>query len=183
MRLRAHRRNLVVWSTSNTAAGRYSFPTLTRVARTKRIRRCIHTGLLLTIVGARALRPRWPLLVGVVLTAAGIALRSSMWGAILLPGLMFLLSAPLIPVSSNADRRQRSRLERELAAYSTLAARCDLEAVLDRYPDSETHEIRDILASQATAARNSEGIPGTGGQSLIGLPGASKPTALTTSAG
>jgi hypothetical protein len=175
MRLRAHRRNLVVWSTSVTTVGRYGFPALTRVARTKRIRRCIHTGLLLTIVGlmglARALRPRWPLLVGVLLTVAGIVLRSSMWGAVLLPGLMLVLSAPLFPAGSDADRRQRSQLERELAAYSTRAERCDLEAVLDRYPDGDTHEIRDILASQATAACNGEGIPGTRGQSLIGLGG------------
>ncbi len=164
MRLRAHRRNLVVWSTSFGSAGRYSAPTLTRVTRTKRIRRCIRTGLLLTIVGlmglARALRPRWPLLVGVVLTVAGITLRSSVWGAVLLPGLMFLLSAPLIPASPDAGRRERSQLERELAAYSTLAQRCDLEAALDRYPDSDTHELRDILASQAMAAYD-KGIPGT----------------------
>jgi hypothetical protein len=165
MRLRAHRRNLVVWSTSAGSAGRYGALRLTQPARAKRIRRGIRTGVLLTVIGlvnlAHAVRPRWPLLAGVVLTAAGATLRGSAWGVVLLlPGLLFLLSAPLIPASPDADRRRRSQLERELAAYSTLAQRCDLEATLDRYPDSDTCEIRDILASQATTADN-KGIPGT----------------------
>ena len=165
MRLRAHRRNLVVWSTSVGSAGRFGAPRLTQLTRTKRIRRRIRTGVLLTVIGlvnlARAVRPRWPLLAGVVLTAVGVTLRGSAWGAVLLlPGLMFLLSAPLIPASPDAGRRRRSQLERELAAYSTLAQRCDLEATLDRYPDSVTCEIRDILASQATTA-DYKGIPGT----------------------
>jgi hypothetical protein len=43
-------------------------------------------------------------------------------------------------------------LERELAAYSTPAQRCDLAATFDRYPDSITLELRDILARQASAA-------------------------------
>lgn len=46
---------------------------------------------------------------------------------------------------------QRCQLERELAAYSTPAQRCDLEATFDRYPDSITYELRDILARQAIA--------------------------------
>ena len=45
-----------------------------------------------------------------------------------------------------------SRLERELAGYSTPADRSDLEAILDRYPDDVTRELRDILASQAMTA-------------------------------
>ena len=48
--------------------------------------------------------------------------------------------------------QQRCQLERELAAYSTPAQRCDLEATFDRYPDSITFELRDILARQASAA-------------------------------
>lgn len=164
MRLRTHRRNLVVWSTSAGSAGRYGAPRLTQLTRTKRIRRRIRTGVLLTLSGlinlAHAVRRRWPLLAGVVLTVVGVTLRGSAWGAVLLlPGLLFLLSAPLIPASPDAGSR-RSQLERELAAYSTLAQRCDLEATLDRYPDSVTCEIRDILASQATTADN-KGIPGT----------------------
>ena len=66
-----------------------------------------------------------------------------------------------IPVSSDADRKRRSELERELAAYSTPAQRCDLEATLDHYPDDITYELRDILASQAMAARHNP-IPGAG---------------------
>lgn len=166
MRLRAHRRNLVVWSTSAGPAGRYSALGLTQLTRARRIRRHIRIGVLLTVIGvvnlARVARPRWPLLAGVVLTVAGVMLRGSAWGAVLLPGLMFLLSAPLIPASPAADRRRRSQLERELAAYTTPAQRCDLEATLDRYPDSVTDELRDILASQAMAA-DDKGIPGTRG--------------------
>ena len=48
--------------------------------------------------------------------------------------------------------QRRCELERELAAYSTPAQRCDLAATFDRYPDSITHELRDILARQASAA-------------------------------
>jgi hypothetical protein len=50
--------------------------------------------------------------------------------------------------------KQRSELERELAAYSTPAQRSDLHALLDRYPDDITYELRDILAGQAMAANN-----------------------------
>ncbi len=111
---------------------------------------------------AHGVRPRWQLLLaGGVLTVVGIMLRSGAGGVVLLPGLLFLLSAPLIPAIPEADRRWRSELERELAAYSTPAQRRDLEATLDQYPDSVTHELRDILASQAMAACGN-GIPGTG---------------------
>ena len=59
MRLRPHRRNLVVWSSS----GRYGAQTFTRLARTGRIRRCIRTGALLTVIGlmrlGRAEGTRW----------------------------------------------------------------------------------------------------------------------------
>jgi hypothetical protein len=66
MRLRSHRRNLVVWSQSAGSVGRYSAPPFTR---TSRFRRWTRTGALLTIVGlmplARAVRARWrPLLAG-----------------------------------------------------------------------------------------------------------------------
>lgn len=166
MRLRAHRRNVVLWSLSVGPADRYGAPRLTRLARPRRIRRCIRTGALLTIIGlmrlARAVRPRWrPLLAGGMLTAAGLALRSGAWSALVLPGLLFLWSALLIPGGSDADRKRRFDLERELAGYSTPAQRRDLEATLDRYPDSVTDELRDILGSQAMAACNN-GIPGAG---------------------
>lgn len=164
MRLRAHRRNLVVWSPSVGPADRYGAPRLTRLAGTKRIRRCIRTGVLLTAIGlmrlARGVRLRWrPLLAGGVLTVVGVMLRGGLWGVVVLPGLWFLLYALLIPASPDADRKRRSELKRELAVYSTPTQRCDLEATLDQYPDSVTYELRDILASQALAARNN-GIPG-----------------------
>ena len=55
-------------------------------------------------------------------------------------------------------RARRRGLERELAAYCTPAQRNDLEATLDRYPDSATRELRDILAGQAmTAGRGRAG--------------------------
>lgn len=168
MTLRAHRRNLVVWSRSVGPADRYGTPRLTRLTHTGRIHRGIRTAALLTVIGlmhlARAVRPRWrPLLAGGVLTVAGVILRSSIWGAVLMPGLLFLFSALLIPVGRDGDRRRRSELERELAVYSTAAQRSDLEATLDRYPDSLTAELRAILASRATATCNN-GIPGTGDQ-------------------
>jgi hypothetical protein len=88
-------------------------------------------------------------------------LRDGAWSAVSLPGLLFLWSALFIPASPDADRRRRAELERELAGYSTPAQRCDLAAILDRYPDSVTYELREILASQAMAACNDR-IPGAG---------------------
>ena len=166
MRLRAHRRNLAVSSPSVGPADRYGALGLTRPARTRRIRRCLRTGALLTVIGlmrlARGARPRWrPLLAGTVLTVAGVMLRSGAWGAVLLPGLWFFVYALLIPARSDAGRKRRSELERELAGYSTPAQRWDLEATLDRYPDDITYELRDILASQTLAACHSR-IPGAG---------------------
>ncbi len=166
MRLRAHRRNVVVWSQSAGPEGRYGTAGLSRPGQAGPIRRCFRTGVLLTVIGlrgvARAVRPRWrPLLAGVVLTVAGVVLRGSPAGIILVPGLLFLFSVPLIEASLDADRIRHGELARELAAYSTPDQRCDLEATLDRYPDAITRELRDILASQQTAACHNQ-IPGTG---------------------
>lgn len=164
--LRAHRRTLVVWSTSVRPAGRYSVLRLARPARAGRIRRCARICTILMLTGlirlARVVRPRWrPLLAGVVLTVTGVSLRGSVWGVVLVPGLLCLWSALLIPGSPDADRKRRCELERELAEYRTPAQRSDLETILNQYPDDVTQEIRDILASQAMAA-HSNGIPGTG---------------------
>ena len=79
-------------------------------------------------------------------------MRTGQGGVLLLPGMLLLLHALLIPGGPDEDRR---RLERELGEYSTPAQRRDLEAILDRYPDGITAELRDILGRQdATADRN-----------------------------
>ena len=63
MRLRRHRRNLVVWSQSAGSVGRYGAPRFTAPSRTRRIRRFLRTGVLLTIVNLMPLaigaRARW----------------------------------------------------------------------------------------------------------------------------
>ena len=122
MRLRAHRRNLVVWSPSVGSADRYGAPRLARLARTRRIHWWIRTGALLMIIGlirlARAVRPRWrPLLAGGVLTGFGVV-AAVVWGLVLLPGLLFLVSAALIPARPKTDRAQRAEVEHELGVFS-----------------------------------------------------------------
>jgi hypothetical protein len=167
MRLRRHRRNLVVWSQSAGLVGRYGAPRFAALSRTRRTRRFLRTGVLLTIlslmplaIGARA---RWRMVLpGVVLTVVGVVCRGDPVGVVLLPGLLLLFSAPLFPASSKMDRSRLSELERELAGYATPAERCDVEAMLDRYPDDETNELRVILARQAMATHNNR-IPGAGG--------------------
>jgi len=44
-----------------------------------------------------------------------------------------------------------AQLERELASYRTDEDLNDLHAILDRYPDSETADIRHILATQRSS--------------------------------
>lgn len=121
MRVRAHRRSLLMRSPSAGSAVRDGAPKLTRP---RRIRRWIRIGVLLTVIGlmrlARAVRPCWvPLLAGGVLTAAGVT-ASGAWGTILLPGVLLLLFAPLIPA---APKARRPGVERELAVFSHPAQR------------------------------------------------------------
>jgi hypothetical protein len=121
-------------------------------------------GTLLTLIGLLRLRcvarrPWGPLLAGVALTTAGIVLRSGPGSLVLLPGLLFLLDALLVPASPKEDRVRLAELQRELGEYSTSAQRADLEATLDRYPDGVTHELRDILARQAMAGWGNQ-LPG-----------------------
>jgi hypothetical protein len=155
MRLRAHRRGLVVWSStaSPVVTGRSRRVSARRGRRVSGARRTVRTGTTLTILGllwlARVIRPRWqPLLTGVACTIAGTFLRSGSWGAILLPGLLLLAYSLFVPAAPNKDRR---RLADELGAYSTRAQRHDLEATLDQYPDSVTTELREILARKPYA--------------------------------
>jgi hypothetical protein len=122
MKLPAHRRNLVVWSPSVGSADRYGTPRVTRLARTRRIRRWIHTGALLMIIGvmrlARAARPRWlPLLAGGVLTGFGVV-AAVVWGLVLLPGPLFLVSASLVSATPKTRRAQRAEVEHELGVFS-----------------------------------------------------------------
>jgi hypothetical protein len=153
------RRNVVLWRQSAGRVGRHG---AWRVTRTRGIPRWIRTGALLTVVGLVALARgvwarRWLLLAGVVLMVVGLLLRGGAAAAFRLPGLMLLLSSPLIAAPSKARRQ----LERELAAYCTPAERCDLEATLDQYPDDVTRELREILAQQAMAAHHDR-IPAFG---------------------
>jgi hypothetical protein len=157
MRLLPHRRTLVVFSSSVDRVDRYSALQYKRSADTGRLRRLIRIGMLLTVI---AVRPRWrPLLVATVCTVVGVIERQGAAGVLVVPGMLYLWQTLLTPGDTDADRMRRAQLKRELAAYSTPAQRCDLEAILDRYPDGVTDEIRDILASQAVASHNS-GIPG-----------------------
>jgi hypothetical protein len=51
-------------------------------------------------------------------------------------------------VLRRANRRRRRQLQAELATYTTQSDINDLCGLLDTYPDSQTQEIRDILADQ-----------------------------------
>jgi len=153
------RRNLVLWSQIKGAPRRYRTEP---VARGRRTRTWICRGGLLILIGLMALSrfvlARWRLiLAGAVLTVAGAVLGGGPGSPFLLPGLMLLLSAPMLPGHSQA----RAKLERDLAAYSTPAERRDLEATLDQYPSHITRDLREILASQATADPRSQ-IPSLG---------------------
>lgn len=165
MALRA-RRTVVVWRSSRGLAGRHSLTALPRPASTRRLRRLLRTSGLLTAVGlirlGHALRLRWlPLLAGGALTATGILLNDGAGALAFLAGFLFLFAAPVMHVSPPADRDRRLALERELADYSTPAERRDLEAILDRYSDGDTSELRDILTRQATATDDNR-VPGIG---------------------
>jgi hypothetical protein len=155
-----------MWIPSAGSAHRYGTPVVSRRGRSRPIRRCIRIGALLTVIGlvrlAHAVRPRWrPLLAGGVLTVAGVMLRSGAAGLVFIPGVLFLLYAPLIDARPDEGPKRRSELRRELAGYATPSQRRDLEATLDRYPDRVTYELRDILARQAVAVRNNR-LPGAG---------------------
>ena len=51
--------------------------------------------------------------------------------------------------AEGAERRRGPNLADELAGYTTPQELADIGAMLERYPDEETEEIRDILSAQA----------------------------------
>ena len=164
MRLRPHRRNLVVWNQSADSAGRYNISPFTPFAVTRRIRAAARAAALLPVILLmqleRALQGRGRVvLAGAVLTVTGLVVRGGPGGMVLLPGMMFLLYAPFMPGNPDAGCKKRLKLKRELAAYTTSAQRRDLEATLDRYPDRTTGELRDILHHLAMTTYNNQ-IPG-----------------------
>jgi hypothetical protein len=70
-----------------------------------------------------AARPRWrPVLAGGVLTGFGVV-AAVVWGLVLLPGLLLLVSAALIPARPKTDRAQRAEVEHELGVFSHPAQR------------------------------------------------------------
>jgi hypothetical protein len=101
MRLRPHRRNLVVWSSSAVPVGRSGDLRGPRTARARRIRWWLRTWALLMIIGvlrlARTTRTRWEpvsILVGTLLMLVGFTLPAvAAWA--FLPGLLVLIVALL----------------------------------------------------------------------------------------
>jgi hypothetical protein len=158
MRLRPRRRSLVVLNSFPGRAGSRGAGNFTPPVRSRRLYRQIRNGALFTIIGvirlSRIAWARW-LVAGAVLTVVGVVWRGDPGGVVLLPGLLCLAAALLTPSGpQEAARVRRCDLARELAAYSTQAQRQDLEAILDRYPDGATCELRDILASHPAAAHD-----------------------------
>jgi hypothetical protein len=159
MMLRRQRRDVVIWRASRSPDCRGRGLWFSQAPRSGRVRRWLRLSGLLVAVGllrvAAAVRPRWrPLAAGTVLTVAGFVMRSGMPGAVMIPGMLFLTAALLAPVGPPEATPQRRALERELATYSTPAQRRDLDAILDRYPDGDTRELRDILTQQSLASES-----------------------------
>jgi hypothetical protein len=95
MRMRLHRRSLMIWTPPGGRTDRYGVPAFTRLARPRPIRRWFRTGALLAVFGitrlARTMRTRWAsisLVAGALLVIIGVTLSSA--GA-LFPGLLVLL--------------------------------------------------------------------------------------------
>jgi hypothetical protein len=61
--------------------------------------------------------------------------------------------------SAREARAARTRLENELASYTSPRDLNDLDAILDRYSDRETADIRRILAAHRGRASEREGGP------------------------
>jgi hypothetical protein len=113
MRLRPHRRTLVVWNSSALTAGRYRDPTRTRPTWWRRIRRGLTIGALLAVLGAlrsaRIMRARWEplfLLGGVLLTVGGYFLPGI---GLFFPGFLVITVTLL---KGNSDRWRGARPSR-----------------------------------------------------------------------
>jgi hypothetical protein len=99
MRMRAHRRSLMVWGPPGGLAGRYDALALTRRERPRPIRWWLRTGALLTVIGitriARVMRARWRsvfTVTGGLLLVIGFNLPN---GGAFVAGLLVLLLALL----------------------------------------------------------------------------------------
>lgn len=158
MSLRPRRRSLVIWNSFTGPAGSCGARNFPPPGRSRRFYRRIRYGALLTVVGVIRLAgivwARW-LIAGAVLTVIAVVWRGDPGDALLIPGLLCLAAALVVPSGpQTAARTRHGELVRELAAYSTPAQRRDLEAILDRYPDGATTELRDILASHPVAGHD-----------------------------
>ncbi len=99
MRMRSHRRSLMVWSPPGSPADRYNALAFTGLARPRPIRWWVRTGALLTIIGitrlARAMRTRCRsvfTVTGALLVIIGVMLPN---GGAFVAGLLVLLLALL----------------------------------------------------------------------------------------
>jgi hypothetical protein len=159
MRLRPRRRSLgrrslAGWHYAAGPLAGYGAHGFARPRRSGRIRWWVRTGALLLVIGlvrvARAVRACWwRWLAGAVLTAAGLVLRGDLAsGVCYLSGVLLLVSAVFTQPPSEESRPWLAELEGVLAHHATAGQRGDLAATLDRYPDSDTSELRDILVRQ-----------------------------------
>ena len=165
MGLRTRRRTVVVWRSSRGPGSRHALRAFQRPASTQPLRRLLRISGLLTTIAVirlgRALRLRRATrLAGGALIVTGVVVRGIPGAIAFLTGFLFLYAALVIRVRPVADRERRLALERELGDY-TPAERDDLEAILARYSDGDTGELRDILARQALATRDNR-VPGIG---------------------
>jgi hypothetical protein len=145
-------RNRVVWRSS--AEPLFLAALSRRRPLSLAVRGALRTAFLLLLLGLVRLagNPRWrAAVIGVGLIIPGLIARNIVGHVILLPGLMTLFYSPFLPGESHEVRTRHAHLRRELGTYSSPAHRRDLEAILDRYPDGETGELRAILASQTPA--------------------------------
>jgi hypothetical protein len=146
MRLRPHRRTLVVRSPRAIRAGTYEGLTRRRPTRIRRIRRCLRISALLTVIGvlrfARAMRAHWEplfLLAGVLLMAGGYILPTI---GVFFPG---LLVVTITLLKGNSDRWRGTRPTRPNGA-------CAVEQ-----PMSASYRVAVYTKTSYRPARSSEG--------------------------